>query len=360
MMKSFRGNIGEWSELYVFLKLLADRKLYGADSNTNILTEIYYDILSIYRYEKEGKYSYSPKENNQIIISLDDEIIIEVSTNQFLKYAQIVLKEIKKHSRGTIEIPKVENFAKKIYLKSLSAASNQKADIHIKTYDYRTGHTPELSFSIKSKLGSPATLLNASKATNFRYVISTSINQEFIDEFNKEKRFSRKFKLLEKHSINLEFDKVLSETFNNNLILIDSDLPKIIAIYLKKSFYLNENKIKNLTPYISRENPLNIKHSDLELFYSYKWKEFLTSVALGVLPNTQWNGLYEATGGYIIVREDGDIVCYHIYNRNEFREYLYKNIRFENGSTSRHEFGNIYEHEGKHYLNLNLQLRFLN
>lgn len=359
-MSSFRGNKGEWSELYVFLKLLADRKLYGADSDTNILSEIYYDILSIYRYEKEGKYSYSPKGNDRICVSVGNEKIIEVPTSHFLKYAKVVLEEIKQHDKGRIQIPEVDEFAKRIHLKNLSAASNKKADIHIKTYDYRTRHTPELAFSIKSQLGSPATLFNASKKTNFRYLINNSLNQELINKFNKEKKFNNKFKLLEEYSINLEFDKVLSETFNNNLILIDSDLPNIIAIYLIKSFYLNEKKIKNLTPYISKENPLNIKHNNLELFYSYKWKEFLTSVALGLVPDTPWNGLYDATGGYIIVREDGNVVCYHIYNRNEFREYLYKNIKFENGSTKRHNFGKIYEHEGRHYLNLNLQLRFIN
>ncbi len=34
---------------------------------------------------------------------------------------------------------------------------------------------------------------------------------------------------------------------------------------------------------------------------------------------TKWTGDFEAKGGYIIVKDDGDVVCYHIYNRNAFR-----------------------------------------
>ena len=55
----------------------------------------------------------------------------------------------------------------------------------------------------------------------------------------------------------------------------------------------------------------------------------MTIIALGMMPASQWKGKYEATGGYIIVKEDGDILCYHIYNRNEFREYLYNNTKFD-------------------------------
>lgn len=360
-MAKFKGNKGEWSELYVFLKLLFDRRLYGADSNINVLSEIYYDILSIFRYESEGKYSYSPnKEKNKVIIKLEGhDSIQEVPLQDFLKHAKKILIEIKKHKRGSIEIPEVEDFAKFIQLKELAQPSTKKADIYIKTYDFRTGFTPELAFSIKSQLGSPATLLNASKATNFRYIVKNITDEEIVEKFNKEKKFDQKFKLLRANSIELEFDKILNKTFHNNLILIDSDLPKIISEYLKESFYSNEKKIEMLTPIVSDKNPLKISHNDLSLFYSYKWKEFLTNIALGISPNSQWDGKYEATGGYIIVKEQGEIVCYHIYNRNEFRDYLYKNIKFENGSTSRHKFGKIYNDGERYFLNLNLQLRFL-
>ena len=87
--------------------------------------------------------------------------------------------------------------------------------------------------------------------------------------------------------------------------------------------------------------------------------KFLTSVALGMRPATEWQGIDEASGGYIIVTKQGDVVAYHIYNRNYFEEYLLNNTKYEIPSTSRYNFGSIYEINGEKYLNLNLQVRFL-
>ena len=85
----------------------------------------------------------------------------------------------------------------------------------------------------------------------------------------------------------------------------------------------------------------------------------MTNIALGMMPASPWNGIYDATGGYIIVKEDGDILCYHIYNRNEFREYLFNNTRFDTPSKSKHHFGTIEEKDGQQILKLNLQIRFI-
>ena len=76
-------------------------------------------------------------------------------------------------------------------------------------------------------------------------------------------------------------------------------------------------------------------------------------------PGTKWDGKDEANGGYITVTKQGDVVAYHIYNRNYFEEYLLNNTKYETPSTSRHKFGSIYEINGEKYLNLNLQVRFL-
>ena len=41
-----------------------------------------------------------------------------------------------------------------------------------------------------------------------------------------------------------------------------------------------------------------------------------------MMPSKVWTGEYDATGGYLIVKADGEILCYHIYNKNEFENYL--------------------------------------
>jgi type II restriction enzyme len=39
-------NKGEWSEVYVFLKLLAEGKLYAADKDLKKIEDIYYVIVN--------------------------------------------------------------------------------------------------------------------------------------------------------------------------------------------------------------------------------------------------------------------------------------------------------------------------
>jgi hypothetical protein len=77
-------------------------------------------------------------------------------------------------------------------------------------------------------------------------------------------------------------------------------------------------------------------------FTNTKCKRFLTDVALGMMPSKVWGGLYDATGGYLIVKSDGEILCYHIYNRNQFEDYLFHNTKLETASSTRHEFGKVY------------------
>lgn len=77
------------------------------------------------------------------------------------------------------------------------------------------------------------------------------------------------------------------------------------------------------------------------------------------MPSVVWDGQYDATGGYLIVKEDGDVLCYHIYNKNEFENYLFNNTKLETASSGRHDFGSIYQENGDMYIKLNLQIRFI-
>ena len=63
----------------------------------------------------------------------------------------------------------------------------------------------------------------------------------------------------------------------------------------------------------------------------------MSAVALGMKPATAWDGVDEATGGYILLQKR-ERSAYHIYNRNYFEDYLLKNTKYETASTSRHEF----------------------
>ena len=53
-MPKLSGNKGEWSEIYVFLRLLETGKLYAADAHLNKMSNVFYNIINIVRAENIG------------------------------------------------------------------------------------------------------------------------------------------------------------------------------------------------------------------------------------------------------------------------------------------------------------------
>ena len=63
---------------------------------------------------------------------------------------------------------------------------------------------------------------------------------------------------------------------------------------------------------------------------------------------------------YVAVKGDGTIVCYFIYDRVGFMDYLIAHTKMERPSTSRHDYAKIFKtHNGQYMMKLNLQVRFM-
>ncbi len=351
-----KGNKGEWSEVYALLKLLSDGNLFSGDIELNKIQNLVYPIIKILRTETDGAFEYSIDSNLIIITSENEEIKIPI--DQFTQQAELLFNSIKDAKSSAFYIPEAEEFLEQIKCKTLKAKSSVKTDIRIIIHDFKTNTDPELGFSIKSQLGSPSTLLNASKATNFIYKLTDNLSSEQIIEINSTKNFTEKFKRLNTFGVNLGFNKTEKSIFKNNLVLIDSLLPEIMANLLVSFFSSKQFSVAELTSNLRELNPISYDLTDHHNFYEYKIKHLLVDIALGLMPASVWKGKYDATGGYLVVKEDGNILAYHIYNRNEFEDYLFYNTRLDTASTSRHKFGEIYEEKGDQFMKLNLQIRF--
>lgn len=72
---------------------------------------------------------------------------------------------------------------------------------------------------------------------------------------------------------------------------------------------------------LTQQNPLNFNIERYGQVYDLKIKRFLQDCARVMTAETPWTGLYDATGGQIVVNKDGDIVCYHVYELNRFLNY---------------------------------------
>ncbi len=359
-MSSLTGNKGEWSEIYTLFKVLSDKCLYPGDENLNQIESLIYPIVQVLRTESSGSYEYSINQDLVIVTSKQRELI-RIPVVAFQAKAVQLLEKIQSEG-GTFSSPDIEAFMKKVYCTSLKAQSSSKTDITIVIHDKRTNQKPTLGFSIKSQVGSPSTLLNAGKTTNFQYKITgKKLSAKEVDAINSisgRSKIKERVKAIHKASCLLGFVRVKNDTFSDNLVLIDSALPQIVASMVLKFYCTNLSKTSDLLCSIEEDNLLDF-NTNGHPFYSYKIKNLYTDVALGMTPAKVWDGKYDATGGYLIVKRDGDVVCYHIYEKNEFESYLINNTKFETASSSRHDFGEIYSEEGSLYMNLNLQIRFI-
>lgn len=233
-----------------------------------------------------------------------------------------------------------------------ATAFTGKTDITMQAQNTHSRYVP-----IKLDIGRSPNLLFASGATNFVFeVIGLDDRQaEMINAISTDTKIIDRIEKIFEYGT-LAYRKVKNRNFAENLMLVDSYMDKIVAFLLLEYYRNGAQDCKTLIARIENQNPLGYPRKGM---YEYKLKKFLCSVALGMMPSKAWDGHDEANGGYVIVKDNGEVVAYHIYNRDAFETYLLNNTKFEKGSTTKHGFATIYkENDGKMYMNLNLQIRF--
>lgn len=365
-MDDLSGNIGEWSEIYAFLKLLREGKIHAANDDLDRIENMYLPIIKIQREEVEGQqYDYHTGDNIQI--TLNGQYLSSFQSNQLDNAINILfqaLLALRRKRTGKVKNPTmsqeetgIKAFLQDLFINKIKANSNQKTDITIQIIDIHTGFSPLVGFSIKSQLGAPSTLLNASGATNLIFKI-TGMNDVLMDEINAitgDKKVLRRFTEIYNSVSNVQFIRVDNQDFTNNLEMIDSLMPEILAYMLVYKYRDNITNIQEIVTLLMQDNPLNYHNPKI---YRYKIKKLLSAIALGMRPGTEWDGIDEANGGYIIVKSNGDILAYYLYNRNAFEDYLLKNTFLETGGTNKHKFAEIYKMDGEYFIKMNAQIRF--
>lgn len=357
------GNKGEWSEIYVLLKLLSEGRLYAADEDLNKLEKIFFPIIKIIREEisNEKKEYFC---GDIVEVYLNGRKVNSLPASRFSDEAEHLLSSLNLiKGNPAFSIERTQSFMDEISCYKLTAPASDKSDITIEIVDINTGYRPTVGFSIKSELGAKPTLLNAGRTTNFIYKINYN-SLDLAREVNGIYKVSggrqhtdvrgRIEKIISQGG-QLQFSRLNNDVFRDNLILIDSNLDKMLA---ETILYFYRDGITHCKDMVDKLEQINPMHYGNVNAYRYKFKKFLTAIALGMKPGTVWNGQDEASGGYIVVTKAGDVVAYHIYNRNYFEEYLLNNTKYETASTSRHDFGDVYEVDGEAFINLNLQIRF--
>ena len=380
-MAKIKYNNGEWSEVYIFFKVISDRKLYAADANFNPIKDVYLDVLGVIREEVKGEVI-NYKTGETVTILLNQEPIGTVPVSDFVKYQNILWKLLEKNTATTFTSEEVEQFLNSIHIfnpkspaQAVSKFCGGTVDIVIETKD-RSGVNRILGFSCKSDLRSSSTLLNASHDnTNFVFEITGDMDDEKMKHFNSLfKEIKRKGKICldiatsERmrylHSLNcdIQFIQTAKPTAKENLIKCGGiEMPTIVAGLLRKFYFENlsgPTTINDCIEYLTENDVAGYGFDDLKETYQNKIANFLLCTFTGMRLGKKWNGRQEVNGGYIVVKNNGDVVAFHSTIADEFKDFLINKMIMESPPHGRHKDMCIYKENGHYYLKLGIQLRF--
>lgn len=378
MIESIKGkklNKGEWAEFYVMLKLLGEGRLYTANKLLQKNYQNYLDILKVIRQECETQVlEYIIDEEADVVtIKAQDkeDIIVSIPIQEFKNNAQTLFDGIKNLKGSSVLAPdSVCDFARVIYVskpkapavKALKKQFGGKNDIFIEVRDSQTAIVSVMGFSIKSKFGQAPTLFNAGSSSQFLYKLN-GCNDDIMLEFNnisdeKGRGWSTCKEYLSSHCISMEFTKTQNPIYNDNLFLVRESMSKILAWCVKDRLIDSPNhyEVMETVERMINDNPLNV--SNPNIYYEKAIKDFLMAGFTGMTAGKLWDGKEQVNGGYIVVMDDGDVICYHSNDRESFRDYLYRNTHFEYVSADKYVWSRIQKINNEYYLPLNISVRF--
>ena len=338
-------NYGEWTEAYVFLRLLGNGRIYAADRNFVRDENVYLDILEIIRYEKEHILRF--KRELEEIRSSDNGVVFKVITPAELTekadHLYNVIRSITTADRK-FSVPDIEDYLKDLRFSQpkvpklpvdIEERYGKKADIIVTLQDSTDRAVSTTGFSIKSHLGSSSTLFNSALTSNFKYEIEgctedemNIINGQYIESE------TGMFDYIKTNPhLTLRFIDT-SEEFKSNLDFIELKMSDILgcALLIQIGYFdkADSSKTRDIVEKIVQMNPVEVRRP--ETWYEAKMKEFLFDSFSGLTASKPWDGRRLLSGGYIDVGRNGEMLYYRAVSDDIFSTYLYDHTFFDRPS----------------------------
>ena len=219
-------------------------------------------------------------------------------------------------------------------------------------------------------------LLNAGgDCTNFIFEVTRNMDDEKMAQFNSKLitvtrigvgqsglTSDNRIRYLRQLGCDIRFIAAANIVARINLIkCCGIEMPAIVGGMLKKFYFENlarPTTMEDCVDYLAEKDIAGYGFDDLKNTYRGKIAHFLLCILTGMRLGSPWNGRQEVNGGYIVVKNDGDVVAFHSTIADEFRDFLVAKMRMESPSHSRHKDMVIYKEGNRYFLKLALQLRF--
>jgi len=345
------ANRGEWSELYAIGYLVTHGGGFGADEFTKLDPTIFYKILEVVDNPTGQSETIYKLHEKDVEVFQDGVAIIRIEKGEIeirLKsFYEDLLSQTQSHA---FSLQSGEQLMKILNKDKLSAISSLSADLELVLEDLQSQTiSPRKGFSIKSEIGSPATIFNASRSTNLTYRLIGSGTPK---PFAKKSAVKTNIRSLYNNGYELAFEKFDNPIFEKSLRNIDSNLPSYLAQLLLAYTRSSTTKMSKICDLAF---PMGEPDSNLKI---QKIKRFLSAATMGLTAANEWSGYPEDFGGILLVKKDGDVLFYYLYNMKKFEQYLFNNLRFDTPDATRHAFCEVYSEGDDNFIKLNFQIRY--
>lgn len=375
------ANRGEWAELYVLFKLLSEGKIYSADENLNRNANSYLEIIKIIREEVRNVIS-EYRTGTSVEVYISGTHVVSIPSTEFLTNAELLLNTINNAAGRSFDVtPETEAFMNRAHISQVKARSvnsygdlGGKNDIVMEIRDHSTALISIAGFSIKAKGKSPATLFNTAPASAFVYKLTNiddtdmdNINNLFTAAGGKDK--NARIKYILNHNIGMEFagNKIPEgrdhSVFADNLDMIRGDMQEIMnhVILTHYTYDGNSSKLSDICRILVNQNPMNKRNA--EAFYTKAVKDFLYASFAGMTAGSSWDGREVVNGGYIVAKENGDVLVFHTRDGESFKTFLFNSTKIDRPDASERKgypYADVYKVGNEYYFDLNFQIRFIN
>ena len=332
-------NYGEWTEAYVFLRLLGNGRIYGANAEFQRDDTVYMDIINIIRHERDHILKFERIIEDAVVNAYDNSVLFRVMAYAELTekadYLYNAIREVTSSDRK-FPVPAIEDYLSELRFSQpkvpklpdeTATQYGKKTDIIITIEDSVDHAVSTTGFSIKSHLGSASTLFNSAPASKLKYEIIGCTDTE-MDEINGNQIDSEIgiFQYIKNNpNLSLEFIGT-TEEFQANLDFVELTMAEILncALLVQIGYYerANSNKTRDIAEKVSEVNPINVRRP--AEWYKAKFKDFLFASFSGLTATEPWDGRRRLSGGYIDVGSDGEMLYYRAVSDDIFNTYLYE------------------------------------
>lgn len=348
----------EANELYTLFSLLANGTVGRANALGKSDGEI--PVAAVRRQEHDGKRLYKIEEKEVHVRGA--EMNARFPREDFAAAAEWLLSRLKQQGSETIDITELEGFLDALAIYDMEAQTDDRTDLHLALW---SPDAPLTGMRLHSRLCSNPPLFVGGRGANIKFEQSgvrfsgpavSKINHT--DQPENVAEVARRILYIQSQGGILRYSDVADRVFRSNLLMLDTNLPRIIAAMLMALHLDGTNRLSELAKMLDEKNPLKMKEELLQKhgFYQYKLRQLLLASAWGLRPGVIWNGRASAVGGYLMTDENGALSAFLRADEQTFSDYLLSHTRLAKTLPDEDKYGYLERENGNYYLKLNLKI----